>query len=74
MPVEVVGLKEAMKAMRQLQPTLDKELKSEIRQLLNPVVKKARGYVPEGFITDEIRADFASLGWHPNPWPKDKDL
>ena len=35
---------------------------------------KARGYVPEGFITDEIRADFASLGWHPNPWPKDKDL
>jgi hypothetical protein len=31
------------------------------------------GYVPEGTVTDEIRADFASLGWHPSPWPKDKD-
>jgi hypothetical protein len=28
-------------------------------------------YVPEGVVTDEIRADFASLGWHPSPWPKD---
>lgn len=31
------------------------------------------GYVPEGVVTDEIRADFAALGWHPSPWPKDKD-
>jgi hypothetical protein len=33
----------------------------------------AEGYVPEGEVTDEIRADFARLGWHPSPWPKDKD-
>ena len=46
MPVEVVGLNEAIKAMRALQPTLEKELKTEMKQLLNPVVKKARGYVP----------------------------
>ena len=32
------------------------------------------GYVNEGVVTDEIRADFARLGWHPSPWPKDKDL
>jgi len=32
-----------------------------------------KGYVPEGTVTDEIRADFATLGWHPSPWPKDKD-
>lgn len=31
------------------------------------------GYVPEGAVTDEIRKDFARLGWHPSPWPKDKD-
>ena len=31
------------------------------------------GYVPEGEVTDEIRKDFARLGWHPSPWPKDKD-
>ncbi len=26
------------------------------------------GYVTEGEVTDEIRADLASLGWHPVPW------
>ena len=30
-------------------------------------------YVPEGVVTDEILEDFAALGWHPSPWPKDKD-
>jgi len=30
-----------------------------------------KGYVPEGTVTDEIREDFATLGWHPSPWPKD---
>ncbi|CAB4129273.1 hypothetical protein UFOVP112_371 [uncultured Caudovirales phage] len=28
-------------------------------------------YVPEGAVTDEIRKDFATLGWAPSPWPKD---
>lgn len=28
-------------------------------------------YVPEGTVTDEIRKDFAKLGWHPSPWPED---
>jgi len=32
-----------------------------------------KGYVPEGTVTDEIREDFATLGWHPSPWPKEKD-
>ena len=32
----------------------------------------SKGYVPEGEVTDEIRADFARLGWHPSPWPDDK--
>lgn len=32
---------------------------------------RTRGYVPEGTVTDEIRADFASLGWAPSAWPKD---
>ena len=30
-------------------------------------------YVPEGTVTDEIREDFANLGWTPMEWPKDKD-
>lgn len=28
-------------------------------------------YVPEGEVTDEVREDFATLGWTPSPWPKD---
>lgn len=30
-------------------------------------------YVAEGEVTDEILADFSSLGWVPSPWPDDKD-
>jgi hypothetical protein len=30
-------------------------------------------YVPEGVVTDEIREDFAKLGWYPSEWPEDKD-
>lgn len=31
------------------------------------------GYVSEGKVTDEIRSDLGSLGWHPVPW-EDDDL
>ena len=30
-------------------------------------------HVPEGTVTDEIREDFATLGWTPSEWPKVKD-
>lgn len=33
---------------------------------------QAAGFVSEGEVTDEIREDFARLGWHPSPWPKDE--
>jgi len=33
----------------------------------------AKKYVPEGTVTDEIREDFAALGWTPSEWPDDKD-
>jgi hypothetical protein len=46
MPIVVTGLKEAQKAMRSLQPDLEKNLKVEIKASLLPIVKKARGYVP----------------------------
>lgn len=32
----------------------------------------SKGYVSEGVVTDEIRADFGRLGWTPSPWPKDE--
>jgi len=36
-------------------------------------IERPKTYVPEGTVTDEIRADLATLGWHPSEWPKDKD-
>jgi hypothetical protein len=30
--------------------------------------QKRTGYVPEGVVTDEIRADLNKLGWAPVPW------
>lgn len=32
----------------------------------------SKKYVSEGTVTDEIRKDFARLGWSPSPWPKDE--
>jgi hypothetical protein len=43
-PVQVKGLIEVRKAMRQLAPDLDKELSKNIRDILKPVVKTARSY------------------------------
>ena len=40
----------------------DEELEEEMSK---------RKYVAEGVITDEIREDFATLGWTPSPWPED---
>lgn len=31
-----------------------------------------RDYVPEGTVTEEIRADFQKLGWIPSEWPDDE--
>ena len=46
MPVEVIGLKEALKASRTFQPQFEKDLRKQIQLALNPVIKQARGYVP----------------------------
>ena len=34
--------------------------------------RRANGYVPEGTVTEEILADFNSLGWTPSEWPEDE--
>lgn len=46
MPVEVKGLDEVLKAMRQFEPDLAKNLNKQVRAALAPVQKKAQGYVP----------------------------
>jgi hypothetical protein len=33
-----------------------------------------KGYVSEGFVTDEIREDLARIGWFPVPWEDDNTI
>lgn len=46
MPASVKGAVELRKALRQFTPDLAKELSKEMSQALRPVVKNARGYMP----------------------------
>jgi len=45
MPVEVKGLVELRKAMRQFEPDLEKNLQKQVRAILKPVVAEARSFV-----------------------------
>jgi hypothetical protein len=47
MPVEVKGLDELLKALRQFEPDLAKNLNKQVRAAMTPVQKKAQGYVPD---------------------------
>jgi hypothetical protein len=40
----------------------------------NGDVDGSKGYVPEGFVTDEIKEDLKTLGWLPVPYEDDKNV
>lgn len=44
--VEIKGVKQTRKALRQFAPDLNKELNTELKRALAPIAKKARGYAP----------------------------
>ena len=44
MPIEISGLDETLKAMRQFEPDLANNLNKEIRAALTPIQRKAQGY------------------------------
>ena len=46
MPVELVGVNELRKALKQYAPDLDKQLKKDLKKATDPVVSAARGYAP----------------------------
>jgi hypothetical protein len=46
MPTEVKGVIELRKALRKFEPDLAKETQKELRAVLQPIVTKARGYLP----------------------------
>ena len=46
MPVEVRGALELRKAIKKFSPDLAKETRKELANLLAPIVKNARGFIP----------------------------
>jgi hypothetical protein len=52
--VEVEGVKQTRKAIRQFAPDLNKELNAELKKALSPIAKKAKGFAP---------ADSPMSGW-----------
>jgi hypothetical protein len=46
MRIEVEGVKQTRKAIRQFAPELNKELNAELKAALAPIAKKAKGFVP----------------------------
>lgn len=46
MRIEVEGVKQTRKAIRQFAPDLNKELNAELKIALAPIAKKAKGFVP----------------------------
>lgn len=47
MPVEVRGLKESLKALKNLQPDIEKNLNREVRAFAAPVTRKAQSFVEQ---------------------------
>jgi hypothetical protein len=45
MPVEVRGLKESLRALKNFQPDIEKNLNKEIRAFANPVIRNAQSFV-----------------------------
>jgi hypothetical protein len=62
--VELRGNSDLRKALRQFAPDLDKELKAELRRALQPVVRKARGYVASSAMSN-WNADSSSTATFP---------
>ena len=50
MPVQVQGIVELRKALKQLSPDLEKNMQREIRSAMQPVVRTAKAYVPNEII------------------------
>jgi hypothetical protein len=66
MRAELVGASDLRKALRNFSPDLDKEVRDEMISFLQPVVKKARGYMPSN---DAMPSGFVGIS-EPDRFPK----
>lgn len=58
-PVKVVGIRETLRALKHLEPDLEKQLRRSINKSVREVVQTARGFVPQ---------EAPMSGWRPDSW------
>jgi len=69
MPVEVTGVSELRKALKKYAPDLAKESQKELANLLKPIVRNARGFlptnadVPSGWLKENQKGKWANRGY-----------
>ena len=63
MATQLKGASELRTALRKFEPDLAKELQDEVADLLKPIVKKARGFIPSDFTPSHWRGDTKTGKW-----------
>ena len=63
MATQLLGASQLRTALRKFEPDLAKEMQTEVANLLKPIVKKARGYVPSDFTPSNWRGETKTGRW-----------
>jgi len=63
MATQLKGASQLRTALRRFEPDLAKELQDEVADVLKPIVKKARGFIPSDFTPSHWRGDSKTGKW-----------
>lgn len=63
MATQLKGASQLRTALRKFEPDLAKELQDEVANVLKPIVKKARGFIPSDFTPSHWRGDSKTGKW-----------
>ena len=67
MPTEVRGAIEARKALKKFEPDLSKEIQKEMANLLRPIVKNAKGFIPNTILSNWSKDESSDVAYRQFP-------
>ena len=67
MPTEVRGAIEARKALKKFEPDLSKEIQREMANLLRPIVKNAKGFIPNTILSNWSKDESSDVAYRQFP-------
>jgi hypothetical protein len=67
MPTEVRGAIEARKALKKFEPDLAKEIQREMANLLKPIVKNAKGFIPNTVLSNWSKDESSDVAYRQFP-------